>query len=76
MMNDISIVTDRIEQKYLLEIQPSKRQEFRMTVVEKNLDKAIEFLKSYMRVTGILSAETLPLIDIVVDKLKQESIEG
>ena len=39
-------------------------------VVEKDLDKAVEFLKNYMKVTGILSAETLPLIDIVVEKLK------
>ena len=70
MMTDISLVTDRIEQKYLLEIQPSRRQDFRKMVVEKDLDKAVEFLKNYMKVTGILCTETLPLIDIVVEKLK------
>lgn len=73
MMNDISLVTDRLSQKYLLDNQ-SGRHEFKNQVVDRDLDKAAEYLKKHMRATGILCQETLPLIEIVVDKLKSESI--
>ena len=77
MINEsMSLVTDRIEQKYLLDNEQIQAGEFRKNVVDTDLDKAVECLKKYMKVTGILSEETTPLMDIVVQKLKQESIQG
>jgi hypothetical protein len=57
MMNEMDVVTDRIEQKYLTNEPSTGRHDFRKNVVDTELNKAIECLKSYMGVTGLLSAE-------------------
>ena len=61
-----------IDQKYLDGVLSDRR--FRKQILDKDLDKAILRLKKYMTVTGILTENTMPLIDIVIYKMKQESI--
>jgi hypothetical protein len=64
--------SESIDQKYLDGVLSDRR--FRKQILDKDLDKAILRLKKYMTVTGILTENTMPLIDIVIYKMKQESI--
>lgn len=66
-----------ISKRYLLEQNFfSGRDKFKKQVIDRDLDKAVSYLKKYMKLTGILTSETTNLIDLVVDKLKQDGIVG
>ena len=67
--------SSQIDQRYLDGFL-SERKGFKKSVIEKDLDLAIDRMKTRMFNTGILTKQTYPLIDIVVDKLKQENIQG
>lgn len=59
-----------IDQKYLLDNNLfSERDLFKKNVIDKDLGLAVEHLKNYMTLTGILTVDTNPLIDIVVQKI-------
>ena len=63
-----------LDQKYLQDGEQGDF--FKRNVIDADLNKAVECLIKYMQLTGILSSETIPLMDMVVEKLKQESIQG
>ena len=59
-----------IDQKYLLDNNlNSERDKYKKNVLDKDLASAVDHLKKYMTITGILTADTMPLIDIVVEKI-------
>ena len=58
-----------IDQKYLLDNLYSPRDQYKKNVLDKDFALAVEHLKKYMTITGILTADTTPLIDNVVEKI-------
>jgi DNA-binding ferritin-like protein (Dps family) len=45
-------------------------------VVENDFEKSFDYLKKYMMRSGLLQKETTKIIDVIVEKMRKNGIQG